>query len=57
MARLSLKDLFQKWDIEFNFSSEEREIELTRQSMELSHKRTQKLEKLIQESGYTPYPF
>ena len=48
--RLSLKDLEKKLKIEYEPSNEEREIELTLKSMELSRKRTQNLEKLIQES-------
>ncbi|MHA1521382.1 MAG: hypothetical protein ACTSVZ_10515 [Promethearchaeota archaeon] len=48
--RLSLKDLEKKLKIEYEPSNEEREVELTLKSMELSRKRTQNLEKLIQES-------
>ncbi|MHA1673226.1 MAG: hypothetical protein ACTSYI_06325 [Promethearchaeota archaeon] len=48
--RLSHKDIEKKLKIEYEPSNEEREIELTLKSIELGRKRTQDLEKLIQES-------
>ena len=50
-SRISLKDLEKKIKIEYKPFSEEKEIELTLKSMELSRLRTQKLEEAIQESG------
>ena len=50
-SRVSLKDLEKKIKIEYKPFSEEKEIELTLKSMELSRLRTQKLKEAIQESG------
>ncbi|MHA1745729.1 MAG: hypothetical protein ACTSWW_07005 [Promethearchaeota archaeon] len=47
-SRISLKDLEKKIKIEYKPFSEEKEIELTLKSMELSRLRTQELEEAIQ---------
>lgn len=50
-ARISLKDLEKKINMEYNPFSEEKEIALTLKSMELSRNRTANLEKLMRDSG------
>ena len=54
-SRLSLKDLEKKVNIEYTPISEEKEIELTVKSMELSRQRTKKLEKAFQERDQTEW--
>ena len=49
-SRVSLKDLEEKIKIEYKPFTEEKEIDLTLKSMELSRIRTKNLEKAMQES-------